>query len=151
MAASGNLLSDFRFNLTAESQRRQQACRLYELTDDPGVRDMLLFLIARDTMHQNQWLVAIEELQMDGLERTPTPATFPREQELQQVSYQFWNLSEGTASQERHWASGPSLNGQGQFEYLDNPRPLGPQPELGQVAPRIHSTPAQPMPPVVAD
>ena len=39
--ASGNLLADFRFNLTAESQGRLQVCRLYELTTDSGVRDML--------------------------------------------------------------------------------------------------------------
>ena len=54
--ASGNLLADFRFNVTAESQGRLQVSRLYQLTDDRGVRDMLSFLLARDTMHQNQWL-----------------------------------------------------------------------------------------------
>ena len=53
--ASGNLLADFRFNVTAESQGRLQVCRLYNMTEDKGVRDMLSFLIARDTMHQNQW------------------------------------------------------------------------------------------------
>lgn len=69
IAASGNLIADFSFNVTAESQGRLQACRLYEMTDDPGVHDMLSFLIARDTMHQNQWLAAIEELEKDGWER----------------------------------------------------------------------------------
>jgi hypothetical protein len=29
---------------------------------NPGMRDMLHFLIARDTMHQQQWLAVIEEL-----------------------------------------------------------------------------------------
>src|SRR4051812_171720 len=57
--ASGNLLADFRFNVTAESQGRLQVTRLYNMTQDPGVRDMLSFLIARDTMHQNQWMAAI--------------------------------------------------------------------------------------------
>ncbi|MFL5134914.1 MAG: manganese catalase family protein, partial [Microvirga sp.] len=52
--ASGNLLADFRFNVTAESQGRLQVTRLYALTEDQGVRDMLRFMIARDTMHQNQ-------------------------------------------------------------------------------------------------
>lgn len=47
--AGGNLLADFRANLNAESQGRLQVCRLYEMTTDPGVRDMLSFLIARDT------------------------------------------------------------------------------------------------------
>jgi Mn-containing catalase len=55
--ASGNLMADFRFNVTAESQGRLQVCRLFNLTDDRGVRDMLSFMIARDTMHQNQLLM----------------------------------------------------------------------------------------------
>src|SRR5690606_1047853 len=52
--ASGNLLADFRFNVTAESQGRLQVARLYQMTSDPGVRHTLSFLLARDTMHQNQ-------------------------------------------------------------------------------------------------
>jgi Mn-containing catalase len=59
MIASGNLLADFRFNVTAESQGRLQVSRLYNMTNDSGVRDMLSFLIARDTMRQNQWIAAI--------------------------------------------------------------------------------------------
>ncbi len=39
--ASGNLLADFRANLNAESQGRLQVCRLYEMTNDRGVKDML--------------------------------------------------------------------------------------------------------------
>src|SRR5690606_32844711 len=83
--ASGNLLADFRFNVAAESQGRLQVCRLYELTDDAGVRDMLSFLIARETMHQNQWLAAIAELEEDGLGSTLVPATFPQEREKAEV------------------------------------------------------------------
>ena len=90
---SGKLLADFRFNVTAESQGRLQVCRLYELTEDEGVYDMLSFLIARDTMHQNQWLAAIDELEREGLGGTPVPLTVPQDRELQQVSYQFWNCS----------------------------------------------------------
>src|SRR3954454_23111759 len=78
MTASGNLLADFRFNLTAESQGRLQVCRLYNMTEDTGVRDMLSFLIARDTMHQNQWLAAIKEMEEEGLDETPVPANFPQ-------------------------------------------------------------------------
>jgi Mn-containing catalase len=39
---------------------------------------MFSFLLARDTMHQNQWLAAIEELKSDGLEDTPVPSNFPK-------------------------------------------------------------------------
>ena len=76
--ASGNLLADMRFNVTAVSQGRLQVARLYQLTEDAGVRDVFSFLLARDTMHRNQWLAAIEELNADGLEDTPVPSNFPR-------------------------------------------------------------------------
>jgi Mn-containing catalase len=149
--ASGNLLADFRFNVTAESQGRLQVCRLYELTQDHGVRDMLSFLIARDTGHQNQWLAAIEELEADGLETTPVPSNFPRERELSQVAYQFWNCSEGAESKAGRWANGPSLDGKGELDYLANPVALGPEPELGMVDPLIHGTPRKPVPPAASD
>ena len=37
------------------------------MTDDPGVKAMLKFNLARDTYHQNMWLATIEELKADGL------------------------------------------------------------------------------------
>lgn len=131
MIASGNLLADFRANLNAESQGRLQVCRLYEQTTDPGVRDMLSFLIARDTMHQNMWMAAIEELEASGLERTPVPSGFPQQVEKREVSYQLWNLSSGKESSEGSWAAGESPDGKGRFEYLARPEPMGPAPELG--------------------
>ncbi len=147
--ASGNLLADFRFNVTAESQGRLQVTRLYELTEDSGVRDMLAFLIARDTMHQNQWLAAIEELVADGLEDTPAPKSFPQSREIQSVAYQYWNCSEGEESSAGRWASGPAPDGKGEFEYLANPVPLGEViEELKPIDPRVHSTPKVPTPPV---
>ena len=73
IVASGNLLADFRANAAAEAQGRVQTARLYNMTDDNGVRDMLKFNLARDTLHQNLWLQAIEELQADGLETTVAP------------------------------------------------------------------------------
>ena len=151
MVSSGNLLSDFRFNVTAESQGRQQVCRLYEMTDDEGVRDMLSFLIARDTMHQNQWLAAIEELEDDGLESTPAPQSFPQEREKSEVAYQFWNCSEGTESEQGRWAKGRSIDGKGEFEYLRDPKPMGAEPRLGRIDPRVHSTPKEPRKPVASE
>ena len=147
--ASGNLLADMRFNVTAESQGRLQVARLYQLTGDAGVRDMFSFLLARDTMHQNQWLAAIEELKADGLEDTPVPSNFPQEREMSEVAYKFQNFSEGTESQEGRWASGSSMDGKGQFEYVAEPEAMGPEmDELDPpVEPRLYSTPKQPMQP----
>ena len=89
ITASGNLLADFHANANGEMQGRLQAARLYHMTDDKGVRDLLSFLIARDTMHQNQWLAAITELQAEGLEQLPVPSNFPQKLENQEVHYQY--------------------------------------------------------------
>ena len=152
MTASGNLLADFRFNLTAESQGRLQVCRLYNMTNDTGVRDMLSFLIARDTMHQNQWIAAIRELEEDGLESTPCPSNFPQELEKSEVAYQFLNHSEGTESRQGGWAEGPAPDGKGRFSYVDRP-PAYTEDEgkLNPVDPRTYGTPPMPVPPAAAE
>lgn len=137
--SSGNLLADFRANLNAETQGRLQVVRLYEMTDDPGVRDMLSFLIARDTMHQNQWAAAIEELQEK--EGFVVPSTFNKEYEKQEVSHQFLDFSKGTESKEGRWASGPSIDGQGEFSYIEEPKATGQAPILKPAPDYIHGTP----------
>lgn len=140
IVASGNLLADFRANLNAESQGRLQVARLYNMTDDAGVRDMLSFMLARDTMHQNQWMAAIAELQADGLETTPCPSSFPLELERRDVAYQFWNMSAGEESAAGPWASGRTPDGKGNFEYLANPQPMGPMAEPPPPDPRTFGT-----------
>jgi Mn-containing catalase len=140
IVASGNLLADFRSNLHAESQGRLQAVRMYEMSNDRGVRDTLSFMIARDTMHQNQWLAAIEELQADGLETTPVPSSFPQEFEKTEHSYQFWNHSQGQESEQGRWAKGKTPDGKGEFEYVANPKPLGEEPILPVGEARLHTT-----------
>jgi Mn-containing catalase len=141
IVASGNLLADFRSNLHAESQGRLQAVRMYEMSDDPGVKDTLSFMIARDTMHQNQWLAAIEDIIDSGLDDTPVPSSFPLELEKREYAYQFWNHSEGTESAEGRWAKGKSMDGKGEFEYIENPQPLGPEPTPPPAEPKLHGTP----------
>jgi len=126
IVASGNLLADFRANVNAESQGRLQVARLYNMTDDPGIRDMFSFMLARDTMHQNQWMAAIADLESEGLETTPCPSSFPLELEKREVAYQFWNMSAGEESQQGMWAAGKTPDGKGEFEYISNPQPLGP-------------------------
>ncbi len=99
-------------------------------------------------MHQNQWRAAIEELKADGLEETPVPALFPQSLEVNEVSYKFMSFSEGEESAQGRWASGPSMDGKGQIEYVASPQAMGPEmDELDPpVEPRLYSTPKQPMP-----
>ncbi|MFD2680436.1 manganese catalase family protein [Bacillus seohaeanensis] len=147
--ASGNMLADFRANLNAESQGRLQVVRLYESTTDPGVRDMLSFLIARDTMHQNQWMAAIEELEQN--QKAIVPSTFPQDLEKQEVSYSFMNFSRGEESSQGRWASGPSMDGQANFEYDGSPKAMGQIPSLSQAPAYIHDSPIPGTPPPSVD
>jgi Mn-containing catalase len=121
ITGSGNLLADFTANANAEMQGRVQVARLYHQTDDHGVKDLLAFLLARDTMHQNQWLAAAAELQEEGAELLPVPSNFPLEKEDREVAYQYINFSDGQAASEGRWASGPSVDGKGEFTYLPEP------------------------------
>ena len=73
--ASGNIAADMYCNVAAESTGRVLAVRLFNAAHDQGMKDMLHYMIARDTMHQQQWLAVIEEL--GGYEGTlPIPNSF---------------------------------------------------------------------------
>jgi len=85
--ATGNIAADMLANATAESTGRMLAVQLYRMTDDPGMKDMLSYLIARDTMHQNQWLAAWEEV--GGRHALPIPNQFRQEQENSEFNYSF--------------------------------------------------------------
>jgi Mn-containing catalase len=119
IVASGNLLADFRANAAAEAQGRLQTARLYNMTDDPGVKAMLQFNLARDTVHQKQWLKAIEELEADGLETPIVPNAFFDEED-QVHNHTIWGLSDGTDGPTGGWSDGDDP-----LEYLLDPEPLG--------------------------
>ena len=125
VTASGNLLADFYNNAAAEMQGRVQATRVFHATDDKGVRDLLSFMIARDTVHQNQWLVAARELVEEGYEALPVPSNFPLASEDRSVAYQYQNFSDGALASTGSWASGPSPDGKGEFSYVDGPQDHG--------------------------
>jgi Mn-containing catalase len=144
VTASGNLLADFTANANAEMQGRIQVARIYNMTDDHGVRDLLSFLLARDTMHQNQWIAAAAELREEGVEDFPVPSNFPLSQEAREVSYQYINFSDGEAAAEGAWASGPTPDGKGEFTYLAGPESTVPMPPPTQPDPRFFGTDAKP-------
>jgi Mn-containing catalase len=109
------------------------------MTDDPGVKDHLSFMIARDTMHQNQWLAAIEDLKSEGFEDIVVPQV-AYQYGKKEHAYQFWNHSEGEESREGRWAKGASIDGKGEFEYVANPEPLSQAPTPPPSDPRLHGT-----------
>ncbi|MBY5447185.1 catalase [Rhizobium leguminosarum] len=132
--ASGNIAADMTANVTAESTGRVLATRLFNLTNDPGMKEMLSYLIARDTMHQNQWMAALEEL--GGPSKIfAIPNSFPQEQELQEFSYAYLGFQQdGSEPVPGRWSDGKSMDGKGSFKTVV-PQPMGQKPVLGPAKP----------------
>jgi Mn-containing catalase len=132
----GNMIANMRANVAAEAIGRTLAARLRELTDDPGMKDMLSFLIARDTMHQQQWLAAIEELGTSG---KAAPEDVLDEGEYAQYAYAFFGHADSPMDPNARWLSGPSPDGKGEFTFADPAPRLGQEPELAQAPESVHA------------
>ncbi len=147
VVASGNLLADFRDNLAKESHGRLQACRVYNMTDDRGVKDTLAFMIERDYEHQLHWLAAVKELEKAEEPGVVVPVEVGHFEGKEKYAYQFWGLSNGTDAVKGEWAIGTAPDGTGAaFEYLDQPAPLGPEPLYAPGDPRLFGTGMAPKP-----
>jgi Mn-containing catalase len=133
--ASGNIAGDMLANATAEATGRTLACRLFAATDDPGMKDMWRFLIARDTMHQQQWLAVIEEL--GGFQaQLPIPNSFPQAEENTDYSYVFFtNSVDGAPNLTGRFTEGVALDGKGEYTVVAN-KPLGQEPKLAPPMPQ---------------
>jgi Mn-containing catalase len=133
--ASGNIAADMYCNVAAEATGRTLAVRLYNSAHDKGMKDMLSFMIARDTMHQEQWLAVIEEI--GGSDALPIPNSFPQAKEKEEFSYAFFvNDVNGTAPPKGRYCEGKAPDGHGKFSVFKN-KPLGDEPSLGPA--REHS------------
>ena len=144
VTASGNLLADFHYNATAEMQGRLQVARLWNMTDDNGVRTLLRFLLTRDHMHQQQWLAACQEIEADGLDGIPVPEAFPLEDEIPEFAYTFIDASDGPDAANGRWATGPALDG---TDNTLRAAPISAQadaPVLPPGDPRLYGTPPAP-------
>ena len=108
IVASGNLLTDFRSNAAAEGQSRLMTSRIANMTDDRGVKDMLAFNLARDTYHQQQWLLGIQQLQEDGF----TDGVIENsngEWEDKSAAHVFYTTTPGSRAGEGLWATSNSM------------------------------------------
>src|SRR3712207_934164 len=134
----GNLIADMRANVAAEAIGRTLAVRLLELTDDPGMKDMLRFLIARDTMHQQQWLAVLEELGPDEMTMN-APGDFPNG-EYSEHAYTFFNHNmDPPVPNDPRWTAGPSMHGADTFKVHETAPALGGEPQLQPSPPEAHS------------
>ena len=138
LVGSGNLAADMYANVMAESTGRALATRLYNFTDDPGMKDMLSFLIARDTMHQQQWLAVLEEL--GGYEGVlPIPNSFPQDEELSDYNYVFLSTAkDGQPLTHGRWTEGPSLDGKSEYSQRVA-EPAGGEPQLAPAIPQAYA------------
>jgi Mn-containing catalase len=136
VVASGNLAADMYANVMAESTGRLLATRLWEMTDDPGMKDMLSYLIARDTMHQNQWRAVLEEAFEEPM---PIPGSFPQAEENQEFNYDFMStFRDERENPEQAWTQGDSPDGKGEFGYRPS-QPGGGPPDLKGVIDEMHN------------
>jgi len=130
--ASGNTAADMYCNVAAEATGRALAVRLHNMTDDPGMKDMLQFLIARDTAHQNQWQAVLEE--MGGLtEALPIPNSHPQSEEKTEFSYKLISTHvDGPMIDKAFVRAAP--DGKGRFA-VEPIQALGEEPELAPPVP----------------
>ncbi len=144
ITASGNIAAVLYVNAISEMHGRLQASRVYELTNDPGIRDTISFMLARDLLHQEQWLAAIEELggptavlPIPG--QIPASALGKNEKYAYAVMAYAQNPADTTTGQGR-WAKGPAIDGKGEFSYIAEPFALGMQVDLPPAPAKVYDS-----------
>ncbi|MHA8110516.1 manganese catalase [Lactobacillaceae bacterium Melli_B4] len=133
VTSSGNLVADMRFNVVRESEARLQVSRLYDMTDDEGVRDMLKFLLARETQHQLQFMKAQEELEEKYGVIVPGNMG---DIEHSQFAHTIMSFSDGEGSKA---FEGQTAKDGHKFEYQENPEAMGGVPKTKPADKRLHN------------
>ncbi|CAK8054017.1 manganese catalase family protein [Eupransor demetentiae] len=131
VTGSGNLVADMRFNVVRESQARLQVSRLYYMTEDEGVRDMLKFLMARETQHQLQFMKAQEELEEKYGKIVPGDMG---DIEHSEFAHTVMSFSDGDGS--KAFEGQTAKDGQ-KFAYQEHPEAMGGVPEFKPADPRL--------------
>ncbi len=132
--ASGNIAADMYCNVAAETTGRVLAVRIFNAAHDAGMQDMLHFMIARDTMHQQQWLAVVEEL--GGYKETlPIPNSFPQSKEHEEFNYNFFvSTKDGSPAPRRAGRKVPRSTARARISVFQN-KPMGEEPVLGRARP----------------
>ena len=87
------------------------------MTDDPGVKETLSFALARDTFHQQQWLLGIEQLIEDGF--TDGIEDSHADEEKTEPGRTFYSFTEGSTAGEGRWAQGTTLIGNHEIRFAE--------------------------------
>ena len=104
----GEVTADLRSNIAAEARAKIVYERLINLTDDPGVKDALGFLMTREVAHQISFEKALYSIRNNF-----PPGKLPP---VEQYSNTYFNMSEGGEVR-------GSWNSDENFDYVANPQP----------------------------
>ncbi len=105
----GEPTADMRSNIAAEARAKIVYERLMNVTDDPGVKDALGFLMTREIAHQLSFEKALHSIQPNFPQgKLPGMPEFARK---------YFNMSNGDASPRGPWNSDEA------FEYVEHPLP----------------------------
>jgi Mn-containing catalase len=95
----GDPTADFRSNIAAEARAKLVYERLINLTDDPGIKDALRFLMTREVAHQKAFEKALYSIQPNF-----PPGKLPGDPEFTDL---YMDMSQGEGDQQGPWNSGP--------------------------------------------
>lgn len=105
----GEPTADFRSNIAAEARAKIIYERLINVTDDPGIKDALGFLMTRELAHQKSFEKALHAIQPNFPQ-----GKLPGMPEFTSV---YFNLSQGAGDMRGPWNQGD------QWEFVENPQP----------------------------
>jgi len=109
------------------------------------MKDMLAFLIARDTIHQNQWLSILKDLgdPEELLDVHPIPDSFPDEVANQELNYAFMSTNlDPEDDPGQPWTCGEAPDMEGDFEFINQHDVEDAAVSVPQADPRTHNNPA---------
>ena len=104
----GEVTADLRSNIAAEARAKIIYERLINMTDDPGVKDALGFLMTREVAHQISFEKALYSIRNNF-----PPGKLPP---IEKYANTYFNMSEGGEVR-------GSWNSDENFEYISNPPP----------------------------
>src|SRR3954452_10981251 len=105
----GEPTADLRSNIAAEARAKIVYERLMNVTDDPGVKEALGFLMTREIAHQLSFEKALHSIQPNFPQ-----GKLPGMQEFTQV---YYNMSQGAESMRGPWNQGE------EWEFVESPQP----------------------------
>ena len=105
----GEPTADLRSNIAAEARAKIVYERLINVTDDPGIKDALKFLMTREIAHQKSFEKALHAIQPNFPQ-----GKLPGDPQFTNV---YYNLSQGEGDLRGPWNQGP------EWEFVESPQP----------------------------